>query len=418
MPEMPVNDMQIDARDPSAVESPCELPRQQRIPTASASSGETHPNPPKTLQSLQVLRAWAALIVVITHVGDSIFGRYGVWCLPHFTHAGIMGVDVFFCLSGFIMYYTSWNSFGLPGAWLGFLGRRLLRIYPIYWIVTIATLVACLIPASHLMLRDRSLGYLVNSFLLLPQNGSPVITQGWTLVHEVRFYLVFGLLLVGSRRLAFWLLLAWGVGSLTTLAVSFLDPSLLDAGIVSRAANFFFHPNSVEFILGVGAAYVIRRWATPRWFDCIVFPTAAIVTAAVMVWFPELLTSAKYSAFILFVIPSFLLVLGAALAERRWRPRMPTLGVALGDASYSTYLIHNLVAIPIVWNLLPSGASPTFLIACAVATVLVVHAGGWLVHVVAERPLHQLARRYSRGPSAAEAAGTAAAGAAAAERSA
>ena len=215
-----------------------------------------------------------------------------------------MGVDVFFCLSGFIMYWTSWDSFGSAGAWRSFLSRRLLRIYPIYWIVTIATMVVCLFPASHLTIRDHSLGYLVKSFLLLPQDGPPLVTQGWTLVHEVRFYLVFGLLLLGSRRLALWLVAAWGVGSLATLVVSYVHPSLLDAGIASRALNFFFHPSSVEFILGIGAAYVVRHWATPRWLDCVVLLAAAIATAAAMICYPELHASTKYAAITLFAILS------------------------------------------------------------------------------------------------------------------
>jgi hypothetical protein len=87
-------------------------------------------HPPRTLDSLQFLRAWAAFIVVVYHVGLAMHARYGEWHLPGFTRAGLIGFDVFFCISGFIMYYKSGDQFAAPGAWRTFLARGFLRVYP------------------------------------------------------------------------------------------------------------------------------------------------------------------------------------------------------------------------------------------------------------------------------------------------
>ena len=57
------------------------------------------------------------------------------------------------------------------------------------------------------------------SFLLLPQHASPLIAQGWTLIHELYFYLVFALMLTRKQSRLPLLLAAWGilvlVGSMT-----------------------------------------------------------------------------------------------------------------------------------------------------------------------------------------------------------
>ena len=74
------------------------------------------------LSSIQVLRGIAAVMVVMFHgLGFQI---------------GSSGVDIFFVISGFIMFHTNRNAFGLTGAAILFFKRRLLRIAPLYWLCT------------------------------------------------------------------------------------------------------------------------------------------------------------------------------------------------------------------------------------------------------------------------------------------
>jgi len=364
-----------------------------------AAGAERPPALPKTLRSLQVLRAFAAFVVVVGHVLEAAQYRYVDLYRSGLSYATIMGVDVFFCLSGFLMYYTSEGDFAAPGAWRSFLTRRALRIYPIYWVATLATLAAVYWPGSHVTMTGSSPAYVAKSFLLLPQSTGPVILQAWTLVHEVRFYAVFGLLLVLCRGPALAVLTLWGAASLAVLVVSYANQPMLDSGLAARALTYLCHPASLEFALGVWAARIVRRRATPLWLDRLLLPAAAALTLAIMYWFQELKPEAKYYTVTMFAAPSFLLVLGAALAERRW-PRLPipAVAVALGDASYSTYLIHKLILYPVVYNLFPASPSPAGLAAWVWVLVAAIHAAGWLVHVTTERPLHRLAQRLTRRP--------------------
>src|ERR1700730_5517211 len=133
---------------------------------------------------VQVLRAAAATLVVVFHIGRMIEIKTGL-DIGSWTHAGPAGVDLFFVISGFIMVYTMPKDFS---AWR-FLLRRIIRIAPLYWILTIAYLALVILTARrHIPTTD-----IVASFFFLPardENGMiyPPIGQGWTLAYEMFFY--------------------------------------------------------------------------------------------------------------------------------------------------------------------------------------------------------------------------------------
>jgi exopolysaccharide production protein ExoZ len=80
------------------------------------------------LASVQYLRAVAALLVVAYHTNNMGLLR------PHFTILGFggYGVDLFFVISGFIITVTTARDTS-PGV---FFRKRLIRIVPLYWLVT------------------------------------------------------------------------------------------------------------------------------------------------------------------------------------------------------------------------------------------------------------------------------------------
>ena len=107
------------------------------------------------------------------------------------TILGQAGVDVFFVISGFIMWMVTAEPVG-PAQ---FLWHRVVRIVPLYWIAT-------LIMAAH---RSSSVSDTVNSLLFWPYRDAndelwPVLVQGWTLNFEMFFYLLFAAALIIPRR--------------------------------------------------------------------------------------------------------------------------------------------------------------------------------------------------------------------------
>ena len=155
---------------------------------------------PRHQDALDGLRAVAAAAVLLTHVGGLtgyVFtGTPASWVISR----GDVGVPVFFALSGLLLY-RPWATAVLTGRpasqVLPYLRRRALRILPAYWaVVLIALPVLNPGPARH--------AWAWLQYLLLGQNydphpwwtgtGATGLSQMWSLVVEVSFYLVLPIL--------------------------------------------------------------------------------------------------------------------------------------------------------------------------------------------------------------------------------
>jgi len=95
------------------------------------------------LEWLQVGRFLAAFWVLLHHGETQIFnGALGVGSVWHIY--GMLGVDFFFCLSGFIIIFRSWQSFGDPMSAGQFMQRRIVRIFPLVWLLMLAQILMCI----------------------------------------------------------------------------------------------------------------------------------------------------------------------------------------------------------------------------------------------------------------------------------
>ena len=159
------------------------------------------------LLGIQFCRGLAAILVVLYHAGRMLaLPQYlGHIALGGFFNFGNAGVDFFFVLSGFIIFFVHEKDIGRPESLLAYAWSRVTRIYPIYWLVTALVLVEIALRPGP---KDVDPGYLISSLLLLPQPQEPVLGVGWTLVHEMLFYLVFAVAVL-SRRFGLWIALAW-----------------------------------------------------------------------------------------------------------------------------------------------------------------------------------------------------------------
>ena len=93
----------------------------------------------KDLQSLQALRAVAAILVVLFHMNvytiPFVLGADALWSG---LNMGYSGVEIFFVLSGFIMYYVHRKDIGKKGVVFDYIWKRITRIFPLFWIVILA----------------------------------------------------------------------------------------------------------------------------------------------------------------------------------------------------------------------------------------------------------------------------------------
>ena len=157
-----------------------------------------------TLFNIQYLRGVAALMVVLFHVLDSS-GRLGeAVVLPAFP-AGEAGVDLFFVISGFIIWHTSRDPGLTPGR---FMTKRIKRVVPLYWFFTLAMAAIVIVAPSLLRTTVFEPMHVIASLAFVPylhptlHAYNPLVFVGWTLNYEMAFYVAFALLvpLTPGRR--------------------------------------------------------------------------------------------------------------------------------------------------------------------------------------------------------------------------
>jgi peptidoglycan/LPS O-acetylase OafA/YrhL len=117
------------------------------------------------------------------------------------------GVDVFFVVSGFIMFYISDGKFGQPGAQRAFLIRRLIGSCRSNWLLHASDARRHGGGTRPTCARGQlDIGHVLASFVFIPWADStglahPVLGLGWTLNYEMFFYVVFSLALLLPQRL-------------------------------------------------------------------------------------------------------------------------------------------------------------------------------------------------------------------------
>jgi len=177
----------------------------------------------------------------------------------------------------------------------------------------------------------------LRSFLLLPAGTLPLLLQGWTLIYEMFFYVVFAVILacVAKRHLTA-ALLTWAA---VTGGLAYWLGSGHAAGPAVRIVG---DPLVLEFIAG---CFCARLWPVVRKPWPLVLLVSGIMGFAVAFAVGARVGQATVLQWraVFFGAPGFLVILGAASLEGYMMVRAPRALCGLGDASYSLYLSHVLV---------------------------------------------------------------------------
>lgn len=161
------------------------------------------------LNGVQAIRAWAAIAVMVFHLGEALTAPkyFGLNDPAVITEFGRHGVLVFFVLSGFIIHHIHGKDIGRPKQLSHYLFRRVMRIYPAYWVpLLLVAGFAWISGIGDEGLPTDSAG-LVKMLLLVPQDptvvfggtGAPVLIVAWSLQYEMLFYIAFALCIVNLR---------------------------------------------------------------------------------------------------------------------------------------------------------------------------------------------------------------------------
>lgn len=329
---------------------------------------------------LQAYRGIAAFLVVLFHAKMTVEEYFGDHDLLYIFSIGETGVQFFFVLSGFIIFYIHEKDLGVTENVYCYLSKRMLRIYPIYIIITL------LFTPFWLLIPDFGNAYhkeiipLIKSILLIPQNNHPHLGVAWTLTHEVLFYLLFAIAII-NKTIGKWVLTSWFC---LVLAFNFSNISL------AFPFDFLLSINNLLFGMGIATAMLLARYQKiPSNKVIFILSNIIFFTAALgAITFQE---QGSHTTNILFVI-----LIGIAAAVIILQAKDVYLEIffgqrtgllLLGEASYSIYLIHFPV-LSAVSKLLQSIAGNILhpLIAFMVMVIVAI-ACGILFYLLVERPI-------------------------------
>jgi exopolysaccharide production protein ExoZ len=266
----------------------------------------------KKIWTIQYLRALAASAVLVHHLA---FGN-GDW-FP----VGSFGVDIFFVISGFIMWVMTERR---DRTCRKFVVDRVARIVPTYWCVTILSAVGAFIKPWVFAIQRPSLGDIVSSLLFIPRSVPPVVPQGWTLNLEMFFYVAFAATIVLPR-----------MRQIVTLSVALTALAIFGmlAPIGGGFGRTYLNPRLLEF---AGGLWLGEFWLRGLFSNKMLGLSAILIgafAAQIVTQISGLLTGTWIAA-------SLLIVGGALTCEARFKiPKIKVLAV-IGDGSYIIYLIH------------------------------------------------------------------------------
>lgn len=310
------------------------------------------------INNLQILRAFAALNVVLFHtiaISDTYSFKTDFFLF--IAGWGANGVDIFFVISGFVMLYTQMN---VKRSVYEFLKSRIIRIVPIYWFLTcLIILIYFLFPSvfRQLVITPE---WTISSFMFLSKLISekyPIIYIGWTLELEMLFYILFGLSLWFRKLL---------------ISLFFISIGLILTAILS--SDFIL----LEFLGGLIVALVYKKWNLSKNLGLLIL-LMGFILLSLSINLSELLM--EYRA-IFWGLPSVLIVLGTVTALQ-FRNKVLEF---LGDASYSIYLIQ-MLSIPLFYKIVSELNLFLNTDILAIFCVLATTAGGSIVYLFIEKPM-------------------------------
>lgn len=338
----------------------------------------------RTIEAIQHLRALAAFGVVVFHALGLLDKNLGV--LVPYKSLGAAGVDLFFVISGFIMWVTAIDRDEPAGT---FAMKRIVRIVPLYWLFTTFILALVLVRPELMRSASRDAAHFVASYFFIawPHPSVegrfwPPMIPGWTLNYEMFFYTLVTASLLLKR--------AWRVPLIAVVLVALpLAGAWVD---VHGVASFYTHPILLEFLYGIALGNLFTHGFT------LSTRNASLVALLALVLFFSLgLSGNEQNRALTWGPPLALLLLGALDMPALSGGRLRAFSKLLGDASYSLYLVQFVVLPPsaaLMARAVRSMPLPLAAVGYVLGLAIVAIAAGLLTYYLAERPILQTTRRW------------------------
>ena len=294
------------------------------------------------VDALTGIRGLAAWLVVLYHIRQNFTAS-----LPGSVIAvlakGYLAVDLFFVLSGFVLWMTWGHRFAEQGlrAALPFLQKRIARVWPLHVIILALTVMFAL--AIQTTGRPLPAHYEWDELplhVLLMQNWGFTNEiawndPSWSISTEVAAYLVFPLMAIGLARVRPSPLVAAGLALALIVALDRLFAANGSAVLGHDIARLGLWRCLAQFGCGVAMCILWQQWHDRR------MVLSAVLIAAICA--SLFATGNARETLAVPILFSALVPLIAATSNLSCNPLSSRIAVVLGEISYSTYLAHFLL---------------------------------------------------------------------------
>lgn len=297
---------------------------------------------------IDALRGVAIAGVIITHVA-SICHIDGI--SQYLTSIGGMGVQLFFVISAFTIFYTLSKTDGDPFQFRNFYIRRLFRIIPVYW-MGIILYTAVYGMASRGWREGPELWhypyhiFLINIFH--PLTSSSVVPGGWSISCEVMFYLMVPVLYKyfnTNKKIMYMMAIGIVIFPLANYLLKKYTANTLFAGYESSVVNNFFYRWIPNQFACFGFGMILFKIYQDGTYTKYISKKSTNLTLLLTV--SAALLVVKKSGNIIppvhHIYACLFMVLALLLSVHPWKIYVNRFTVFLGKISYSSYLIHFLV---------------------------------------------------------------------------
>ncbi len=312
---------------------------------------------------INALRFMAALAVIITHIEliKGAFGHKDIWKNPVIFNLGGLGVYFFFVLSGFLITYLllvekeNYTKIKIKDFYI----RRLLRIWPLYYLVIsigfflLPYFPSIQIPYLKNVVENSFYQNLLLYMIMLPNLGYsiysafPHIGQAWSIGVEEQFYIIWPWIVAKSRSLLRTLVFIF----FFLIAIKII---VLLLGNYYRTEAWYIHLKSfiamTKFesmaIGGIGAYFLQqKKEAIPGLvYHSLTFNVSILLIPILIYVTPNFLQDGIHIVYSLIFL---VIILNVASTKKLWLNLENKTLDFLGRISYGLYMYH-LMLIPIV----------------------------------------------------------------------
>ncbi len=333
----------------------------------------------KRILELDALRGLAAIAVLLFHFTYRFQELYSPSQLPPFPfRLGYLGVQLFFIVSGFVIFMTV-DRTETP---LDFVVSRFSRLYPTFWVgVIVTTLVVAM---TGLPGAERTPFEIAVNLTMFHEFVGVTAVDGvyWTLTQELMFY---GLVLFvfSTGLMQYWLPLAFAWLGLQAVA----NLSMHIFGAFPWKIRYFMMTEYCHlFVAGIAFYQIFQRKAS-RW----VYGLLALSCLNHFLLEVKDLPASRLEEGLI-VVMFFGLILAIVHGRAQFLAAKPL--VWLGSISYALYLVHQFLGYSILWTFDNKGWPLSLAVLISIALSVSLAA---LITRYVERPAISLIRDGYRG---------------------